>query len=252
MTRQDNIYKDQFDLLSYSTNEYKQSVKYIRTQILPLLSSTDYLLDIGAGSGNLSKPLSQEFHHTTIVEPNTLYFSELHNWASENNINLDGYNGDWLNYEFEKLVDLVAIAHVLYFVPPANRTEFIRKAYACVKPGGYLLIILISVTSGITHLYRSLLSEHDYRNMPSIEGVAVNLHAQGYNNLHLQLFDAQINLANLPSVHHLIDFLVIEKVQFDTESNLEKRDRYIDTFLRNDSGLAINSNIGVLSVRKPE
>lgn len=250
MVKQDDLYKEQFDLLSFSTNEYEQSVAFIRQAILPNLQSKKHFLDVGAGSGNLSKPLAPLFQQTTIVEPNSFYYGELMEWSSANGIQMAGYNGDWLDYSLDATVDLAVLAHVLYFVAPEKRSEFIRKAYDRVKPGGYMIIILISATSGIMHLYRGLLSVTDYRDMPSIEATVVDLHAHGYDSMHLDLFDAEIQLPSRQGLLQLIDFVVVEKVDFSQEPNRAKRDAYIDTYLSNDGAYSINSNIGVLSICK--
>jgi SAM-dependent methyltransferase len=246
----DNIYKEQFDLLSYSTTEYEQSVPFIEQTILPQLPERKALLDIGAGSGNFSKPLSPLFEKTTVVEPNTAYFEELLQWATSEGQSLGGYNGDWLDYEYQGAADLTIMSHVLYFVPSSNRSAFIKKAYASVKDGGFLVIILISATSGISHLYRGLLSPEDYAEMPSIESTLVDMHAQGYEHMHLTLFDAVIDISNKASMDYLIDFLVVGKLAFDNKDSISRRDAYIDQYLRNNEAYAINSNIGLLVLRK--
>ncbi len=246
MAKQDNLYKEQFDLLSYGTNEYEQSADFIINTILPKLPNQKNFLDIGAGSGNLSKPIAPFFQQTTVVEPNSFYYAELLEWSSSNNVQMDGFNGDWLESQLNVSADLTLLAHVLYFVAPEKRADFIRKAYDCVKPGGYMVIILISVTSGITQLYRGLLADADYRDMPSIESVAVDLHAQGYELTHLDLFDADIQLPTRQDLIQLIDFVAMEKVDFSTQ----ECEAYIDRHLRNGDAYAINSNIGVLTIHK--
>jgi SAM-dependent methyltransferase len=246
----DSVYKDQFDLLSYSTTEYEQSVPFIESTILPQLPEQKALLDIGAGSGNFSKPLSPLFENTTVVEPNAMYFDDLIQWGKAEGLTLDGHNGDWLDYEFQGEADLTIMSHVLYFVPSAKRQAFIRKAYDSVKEGGFLVIILISATSGISHLYRGLLSPKDYAEMPSIESTLVDMHAQGYENIHLTLFDAVIDIPNKPSMDYLIDFLVVGKRTFEDSESIKDRDSYIERYLRNNGAYAINSNIGLLVLRK--
>jgi hypothetical protein len=246
----DNLYKEQFDLLSYSTTEYEQSVPFIERTLIPQLSERKSLLDIGAGSGNFSKPLSPLFEQTTIIEPNSMYFEELLQWGKSEGQSLAGYNGNWLDYDFQGKANLAVMSHVLYFVPSVQRKAFIQKAYASVKGGGFLVIILISATSGISHLYRGLLSPKDYAEMPSIESVLVDMHAQGYEHMHLTLFDAVIDIPNKASMDYLIDFLVLGKLAFDNEEAIGRRDAYIEQYLQNGEAYTINSNIGLLILRK--
>lgn len=113
-----------------------------------------------------------------------------------------------------------------------------------------MIIILISATSGIMHLYRSLMPAAQYRAMPSIEATVVDLHTRDYDSMHLDLFDAKIQLPSRQEVVQLIDFVVVEKVDFTDEQQRAKREDYIDTYLKNGSAYSINSNIGILSIHK--
>lgn len=246
----DKIYKEQFDLLSYSTSEYEQSVPYIEANLLPKLTERKNFLDIGAGSGNFSKPFAPLFAQTTIIEPNQDYFEELLQWGAAENLALDGYNGDWLDFDYQGKANLVVMSHVLYFVPSQKRKAFIEKAYASVQSGGYLVIILISATSGISHLYRNLLAPSDFAEMPSIEQVVVQMQADGYENMQLRSFDAEIDIPNKASMDYLIDFLVVGKLHFDTAEAQARRDAYIQSYLQNGAAYRINSNIGLLILRK--
>ncbi|MDQ7026592.1 MAG: class I SAM-dependent methyltransferase [Anaerolineae bacterium] len=251
MSEYDQTYKEQFDLLTFHTDEYKQSIPFIETTLLPKLPQQGHFLDVGAGRGTISMPMSRHFDHTTIVEPNTVYFQEVLDWAKGVGVSLDGHNGDWLEIDSSPIqADLAVLSHVLYFVPYANRSQFVRKAYNCVKRGGYMVIILISATSGINHLYRTLLAPQDYKEMPSIESVVVDLRAEGYDNMHLTMFDADIHLPTVEEMHELMDFLVVDKVAFDNDDMLAKRDQYIRDYLEKESSYNINSNIGVLSIYK--
>jgi SAM-dependent methyltransferase len=246
----DSLYKEQFDLLSYSTSEYEQSVPFIERTLITQLPERKVLLDIGAGSGNFTKPLSSLFEQTKLIEPNTMYFEELLDWGKAEDQSIEGYNGDWLDYDLQGAANLAIMSHVLYFVPSAKRKAFIEKAYTSVKEGGFLVIILISATSGISHLYRGLLSPEDYAEMPSIESVLVDMHAQGYEHMHLTLFDAVIDIPNKASMDYLIDFLVIGKIAFDNEVAIKRRDSYIEAYLQTEEAYTINSNIGLLVLRK--
>nr|VFJ89535.1 MAG: hypothetical protein BECKLFY1418B_GA0070995_10165 [Candidatus Kentron sp. LFY]VFJ94022.1 MAG: hypothetical protein BECKLFY1418A_GA0070994_103620 [Candidatus Kentron sp. LFY] len=66
----------------------------------------------------------------------------------------------------------------------------------------------------------------------------------------LTIFDSEIKVKTLDEIQQLIDFLVVEKMVFDNEEGIRKRDRYIDDYLTSDSGFAINDSFGVLSIRK--
>jgi SAM-dependent methyltransferase len=251
VTEYDQTYKEQFDLLTFHTNEYAQSVPFVEQTIIPKLSEQQHFLDVGAGRGTFTMPMSRHFEQTTIVEPNTVYFNEVADWAKGAGINFSGYNADWLKVDSSNIqADLVVLSHVLYFVPSANRSRLIRKAYDAVKPGGYMILILISATSGITRLYRSLLTPENYREMPCIEETVVNMHREGYDNMHLTLFDADIHLPTLEEMYELIDFLVTEKIAFDTDENIQQREAYINDYLKTDMDYSINSNIGVLAIHK--
>lgn len=243
------VYKSGFDSLTRHTSEYEQSVDHILRQIIPALPGREQLLDVGAGSGNLSRPLAPLFARTHVVEPNPRYFEELVAWGRAAGQALDGHQGDWLEDPFAGPADLVLVSHVLYFVPHALRAAFVDKAYRAVRPGGYLVLALVSITSGISHLYRELLAPEVYAEMPSIEGLVVDLHARGYEGLRLTLFDAAISLPDKRSVDELVDFVVAGRIAFDTPEARARRDAYVERRLRADGGYAINSTIGLIAVK---
>nr|VFK19675.1 MAG: Methyltransferase domain-containing protein [Candidatus Kentron sp. LPFa] len=251
MKTDDRTYKEQFDLLTANTNEYEQGIPFIEQTILPALPQQNRFLDIGAGRGSITKALSPNFNQTTIVEPNTLFFKGVSNWATETGVKMDGFNADWFNVDFPSSdIDLTMISHVLYYIPVEKRFQFVRKAYDTLNPGGYLVILLASVTSGSHHLWRHLLPMADYHSIPSIESVLADLRLEGYRDMALILFDSEIKVKTRNEIQELIDFLVVEKMIFDNEEDIRKRDRYIDDYLTSDSGFAINDSFGVLSIRK--
>nr|VFJ89532.1 MAG: Methyltransferase domain-containing protein [Candidatus Kentron sp. LFY] len=159
MKTDDRTYKEQFDLLTVNTNEYEQCISFIEQKILPTLPRQNCFLDIGAGRGSITKALSPKFNKTIIVEPNTFFFKEVIDWATETGVKMDGFNADWFSVDFpDSDIDLTMISYVLHYIPVERRFQFVRKAYDTLKPGGYLVILLASATSGSHHLWRHLLS----------------------------------------------------------------------------------------------
>lgn len=251
MKTDDQTYKEQFDLLTINTNEYEPCILFLEQIILPKLPQQNRFLDIGAGRGTITKALSPKFKQTIIVEPNTIFFKGISNWATEIGVKLDGFNADWFDVDFsDSDIDLTMISHVLYYVPVEKRLQFVRKAYDTLKPGGYLVILLASATSGSHHLWRHLLPKADYHSIPFIESVLADLRLEGYRDMTLTILDSEIKVKTLNEMHQLIDFLVVEKMVFDNETNIRKRNQYIDNYLTSDSGFTINDSFGVLSVCK--
>jgi hypothetical protein len=64
------------------------------------------------------------------------------------------------------------------------------------------------------------------------------------------LFDADIHLPTLEEMYELIDFLVAGKIVFDTDEKIQKREAYINDYLKTDTDYSINSNIGVLAIHR--
>jgi SAM-dependent methyltransferase len=243
-------FKQQFDLLSTHTPEYEFTVPYIVEHVVNHLPQREHFIDIGAGRGNLSKPLSKHFRESSIVEPNKLYYQEVLAWAANHKVAVIGYNETWLNVDFEgKYGDLFLMSHVLYYVPTDYWLTFINKAYEALNPDGCIVIILNSLTNDVTRLYKEFLQPHEWWEIASAEAVGAMLRREGYF-LEGMKFKSNIYADTAEEIHQLIDFLLLGRAKFDNATINQRRESYAEAHLKKGSGYVIHADAGLIIVKK--
>ncbi len=148
-----------FDLYD-KTIEMEEDAEYLRQLHLFVRSSTEKgselvklgesiaalprrrsFLDIGAGGGDLTIPVSQSFEETTIVEPNEKQAHFFRRRCSHFQI----YNEYWERVDLaEKRFDFILCSHVLYYIPEGRWGKTIEKMHAHLAPGGRIALVLQS------------------------------------------------------------------------------------------------------------
>lgn len=242
-------FKQHFDLLSRHTPEYAFTVPYIVEHVVNHLPQRQHFVDVGAGRGNLCRPLSRYFAESSFIEPNTFYFDELRAWAEEENILLSGFNKDWLSVDTEKCADLFLMSHVLYYVPAELWLYFINKAYELLNAEGRIVIILNSLTNDVTRLYHEFLQPHEWWEIASAEAVGAMLRREGYLVEGMK-FGSNIYADTRDEITQLIDFLLLGRASFDNEAMIEKRLAYAEEHLKHADGYVIRADAGLITVTK--
>jgi hypothetical protein len=243
-------FKQQFDLLSSNTPEYEFTVPYIVEHVVKQLPQRVHFVDVGAGRGNLSKPLSRHFGESTIIEPNKLYFQEVLDWGKQENVSLSGYNETWLNVDMgEKKVDFFLMSHVLYYVPKEYWLYFINKAYEMLNADGRIVIILNSLTNDVTRLYKAFLQPHEWWEIASAEAVGAMLRREGYF-LEGMKFQSNIYADSAQEAHELIDFLLLGRAKFNNATINAQREAYAEERLKSSEGYVIRADAGMIIVKK--
>ncbi|MDQ7026591.1 MAG: class I SAM-dependent methyltransferase [Anaerolineae bacterium] len=242
-------FKQQFDLLSKNTKEYDITVPYIVSHIVDKLPQRDHFIDVGAGRGNLAKPLSAHFKHTTIIEPNQHFYHEVLDWALHHRRNMSGVSGTWRHAQVDK-ADCILLSHVLYYVPRQTWMPFVAKAYDSLNPGGSIIIILNQLSNGVTDLYHHFLEPNAWWEIASAEGMQEALLEADYP-LQSVNFRSFIRADTAHEAHELIDFLLLGRATFDTPEKQQKRVDYTETYLKHGGRYAINSNCSLITVTKP-
>lgn len=243
-------FKKQFDILSKGTDEYSTTVPFIAHYTDSELSQCHHFVDVGAGRGNLAKPLSNYFEQTTVIEPNTAYYEEVMEWAWQYRRNIKGINSTWEDAAIYD-VDCVLMSHVLYYVEKEKWLPFVDKAYKSLNPGGGIIIILNRKENGVGHLYKQFLAPQVWQNIASAEDVMDALEHEGYRP-RIRHFDSFIRADTADEIYQVMDFLLLGRVKFNTPYMHQKRISYARTHLQYDSLYAINSNYSIITINKPQ
>ena len=244
------VYKKAFELLSRNTKEYQDFVKFIETMVIPTLPTHHHLLDVGAGRGNLTKPISAYFRQATIVEPNPLFYSDLMAWAQVHRVDLVGHNAHWQDVVLDLTADLIIISHVLYYVPLEYHHSFINKAYAHLRPGGSMIVALNGEQSDIWKLSQQLFAPHDFAKLAYAERLYHSLREWHYPAV-FHHFHSAIDTDTEEDMRFLIDFLMLGKVAFDNDHHVHIRETYLKTHLQKSDRYSITSSGGIIVVTKP-
>ncbi len=128
----DNLYPKYFEDFLNVTDEKEQLFEGIMKEI----EGFDFqsILDIGAGNGKLSIPLSIAMPDYVAIEPNVLFAERLRIGRIKEVIEKK------FPCKINRQFDLVLISHVLSYNPEEFK-PFIEAAFEAVKPKGLLLII---------------------------------------------------------------------------------------------------------------
>ncbi len=150
----DEEYKRQFELfVRCSTDKPVELVKI--GEIIAGLSHRRTFLDIGAGGGDLTIPVSGSFQETTFVEPNEKQVAFLQRRCPQFNI----YNDLWENVDLaSRRYDLILCSHVLYYIGEGNWLSTIEKMYTHLEEGGRILIVLQSPMGEVADFFNQFTS----------------------------------------------------------------------------------------------
>jgi SAM-dependent methyltransferase len=223
------VYKRAFELLSHNTQEYDEFVKFIENDIVHRLPAHKHLLDIGAGRGNLAKPISQHFEHTTIVEPNPHFFEEVMTWARDCERPMSGHNDIWDKVQLDIVADLIFISHVLYYVPLEDHLAFVNKAYDLLRPGGCMVLALNGKPSDIWKMSHLLYTPEQFMRLPYAELLFANLREWNFPATYHPFF-SEIVVDTADDMRFLIEFLMLDKVAVEDAPTASIREAYREVF----------------------
>jgi precorrin-6B methylase 2 len=141
MQMEDNVeYQRQLALFVQCSTE--KGIELVKVgEILAELGHRRYFLDIGAGGGALTIPISQSFGETTVVEPNELQASFLRRRCPHFKV----YSDLWGNVDLgSKRYNFILCSHVLYYIGEGDWLTTIEKMYTHLEAGGRIAIVLQS------------------------------------------------------------------------------------------------------------
>ena len=153
-----DIYKKSFSLFLRRTDE-KSVIKHFIRDNIPIVKKIDFL-DIGGGDGSLTSVISKEARTTLVVEPNHSFNKEL---STRRKIKV--LNEKWENIQLNNTFDFILAAYVITYFPKNKIRRLIRKMYALLRPGGYILILSVDARMGSwrkvhTYFYKLISRKH--------------------------------------------------------------------------------------------
>jgi SAM-dependent methyltransferase len=143
------VFQKQLELFIRSSTDKRIELVKIGEVIADLRHRRRFL-DVGAGSGDLTIPLAQTFHETTIVEPNTAQIEFLRRRYPHFRL----HNVTWSDADLgADRFDFILCSHVLYYLDKADWMPAIDKMGAHLEQDGRLVIVLQSPIGELADFY---------------------------------------------------------------------------------------------------
>ncbi|MEZ5654125.1 MAG: methyltransferase [Burkholderiaceae bacterium] len=128
----------------YSDSQHAGSLGPARTLARGVdLSGARQLLDVGGGTGAFAITLCQTFGHlsaTVIDFPNVARLGEAYVAKAGLSERIRYLHGDLLDTEWPGGQDVVLMSYIFSSVPGEALADLVRRAHACLRPGGRLLV----------------------------------------------------------------------------------------------------------------
>jgi SAM-dependent methyltransferase len=172
--------------------------------VIASLPKRQAFLDVGAGGGHLTVPVSEEFMTTTVVEPDPRQAAMFRTRCPHFRV----YNEDWTNVHLEtEQFDLILCSHVLYYIPPGAWMGTIEKMYRHLAPGGSLIIVMQSPYGEVARFFTTF-TPYD---IPIIELEEEALSRYGHEAVTLESFQNEIFTESLDDMVEIGLFLLVDR-----------------------------------------
>jgi SAM-dependent methyltransferase len=152
----DEEYRQQLARFVRASDEKPKLVRQAE-RIIARLGRRDRFLDVGAGAGDVTIPLSAHFASTTVAEPNRVQverFRREHPTFEVHEVTLER-----LDLRGEPF-DFILCSHVLYYVPASAWLDVVGKLHGWLRPGGKLAVIMQSPVGEMAEFFQHFNNFH--------------------------------------------------------------------------------------------
>lgn len=207
-------YKNDFEKFISHTDEKKVLVEEISKEIDKY--SVESLLDIGAGNGSLSIPLSKKVRRYLAVEPNENFVSRLREAGLE-------VVGNKFPSIISDTFDMALSSHSISYKRDSFK-PFITKAWKLVKPRGVFLIITFrGQEDDWTRLMKDLGENHEDKNRVGFNQIIEILSSIG--KVKTRKVITQLKTDNLEDMMQALSFVASGGKPEKKESFMKNRSR---------------------------
>ncbi len=236
---EDDEFKRQLELFVKSSTE--KGIELVKIgEIIAGLTGRRSFLDIGAGGGELTIPVSLSFEKTTVVETNEQQTRYLQRRCPHFRIIRDSWEDVDLGSE---QFDLILCSHVLYYITEDRWVTIIEKMYAHLAKGGCMAIVIQSPIGEVADFFRRF-TTYDINILP-LWGEMIRRY--GDQAVSVKYFTNDIFTEKLEETASIGLFLLIDR-------NFRKRKdeiiKYFEEHHRSQAGYHIQQDEIILIVKK--
>jgi len=236
---EDAEYQRQLNLFIRSSTE--KGIELVKIgEIMAGLSKKRYFLDIGAGSGDLTIPISQSFEEITIVEPNEKQAGYLKRRCPHFNI----YSDFCEKVDFgSKRFDFILCSHVLYYIKEDQWMSTIKKMYAHLEDRGCIAVVLQSPIGEVASFFNHF-ADYDVNILELWRDL---IQRYGDDSIEVRYFMNEIYTDNLDDMVAIGLFLLLDRRY---KEQREEISNYFETHHKKDEGYHIKQDEILLIIKK--
>lgn len=243
-------YRNPFEHLVSVTDEYSKLVPLFEESVIPLLSATEALLDVGAGPGLVATPLSAHFERVGIVEPDTDYCLETVNKILSAGKLVTAFNGLWEAAQLGDLqFDLIICSHVLYFVDRDKWDGFLQKMVRHIRPGGRMAIVLTAKGDQVSEIVRRSLGIENVGAYPFSAGVIEFARKHGHS-YEVVSMEATITTKMAGELEEMLTLFPI--MHYDNGSTKKQRLEMIQNNFQEAGNYRLPYTVDIVSIEAPD
>jgi SAM-dependent methyltransferase len=200
---EDREYKHQLECFVKSSTE--KGIELVKIgELIARLAQRQSFLDIGAGGGDLTIPVSQSFEKTTVVEPNEIQADYLRRRCPRFAIINDYFDRADLG---QQRFDFILCSHVLYYIPEGRWLETIAKMYSHLEKDGCIALIIQSPIGAVAEFFRHFTNYE----VNILELWRKLIEKYGDNAISVRYFINEIFSENLEDIVSIGLFLLIDR-----------------------------------------
>jgi len=236
---EDAEYQRQLALFVKSSTE--KGIELVKIgEIIAGLAQRRSFLDVGAGGGDLTIPISQSFDETTVVEPNERQTRYLRRRCPQFRIINDSWDRVDLGPE---RFDLILCSHVLYYITEGQWLDTIGKMYNHLEEGGCIAIVIQSPIGEVAEFFNRF-TDYDVDILTLWSDL---IRRYGDDAVTVRYFINEIFTDGLEDMTSIGLFLLIDRNFRQREDEIR---RYFDARHRTPKGYRIKQDEILLVVRK--
>lgn len=130
-------------LWDMAEEEMQYGLVFAAEKIIPRVKNFEHYIDIGPGTGAITKVIGKNFKEITLVDINKSILSEIDAEMFPECQCLNKIECSILDTEMpEDTYDLLTLSHVLYYLPRETWLYIAQKAYKSLKKEGFMVIVL--------------------------------------------------------------------------------------------------------------